>query len=86
MFVYMYLQECPTVMHVRDSPQHQHSYTTSLSLSRIRVKNVPERKNRYTVKKKGPRGVTAQGCYSPGGVLVTHKGVLLTSMSVGKVW
>ena len=41
---------------------------------------------RSTVKKKGPRGVTAQECYSPGGVLVTHKGVLLTSMSVGKVW
>ena len=33
-----------------------------------------------TVKKKRPKG-----CYSPGGVLVTHKGVQLTSMSVDKV-
>ena len=50
------------------------------------LRNTRQLANKYTVKKKGPRGVTAQGCYSPRGVLVTHKGVLLTSMSVGKVW
>ena len=53
---------------------------------RIRVRCHEGSPRTCTVKKKGPRDVKADGCYSPGGVLVTHKGVLLTSMSVGKVW
>ena len=32
-----------------------------------------------TVKKKGQRGVRFEGCYSPGSVMATHKGVELTS-------
>ena len=33
----------------------------------------------HTVKKKFPRGVRFEGCYSPGSVMATHKGVELTS-------
>ena len=39
----------------------------------------------YTVKKKGPRGVRFEGCYSPRSVMATHKGVELTSWSVGRL-
>ena len=39
----------------------------------------------YTVKKTGPRGVRFEGCYSPGSVMATHKGVQLTSMGVGRL-
>ena len=39
----------------------------------------------HTQLKKGPRGVRFDGCYSPGGVIVTHKGVELTSMGVGRL-
>ena len=38
-----------------------------------------------TVKKKGPRGVRFEGCYSPGSVMATHKGVELTSWGVGRL-
>ena len=39
-----------------------------------------------TVKKTGPRGVRRfEGCYSPGSVMATHKGVQLTSMGVGRL-
>ena len=38
-----------------------------------------------TVKKKGPRGVGFEGCYSPGSVMATHKGVELTSWGVGRL-
>ena len=39
----------------------------------------------YTVKKKGPRGVRFEGCYSPRSVMATHKGVELTSWGVGRL-
>ena len=39
----------------------------------------------YTVKKKGPRGVRFEGCYSPRSVMATHKGVKLTSWGVGRL-
>ena len=39
----------------------------------------------YTVKKKGPRGVRFEGCYSPGSVMATHKCVELTSWGVGRL-
>ena len=39
----------------------------------------------YTVKKKGPRGVRFEGCYSPGSVMATHKGVELTYWGVGRL-
>ena len=39
----------------------------------------------HTVKKKGPRGVRFEGCYSPGSVMATHKGVELTSWGVGRL-
>ena len=39
-----------------------------------------------TVKKTGPRGVRFEGCYSPGCVMATHKGIQLTSMGVGRLW
>ena len=38
-----------------------------------------------TVKKKGPRGVRFEGCYSPRSVMATHKGVELTSCGVGRL-
>ena len=37
------------------------------------------------LKKKGPRGVRFEGCYSPGSVMATHKGVQLTYMGVGRL-
>ena len=37
------------------------------------------------LKKKGPRGVRFEGCYSPGSVMATHKGVELTSWGVGRL-
>ena len=37
-----------------------------------------------TVKKKA-RGVLGEGCYSPGSVMATHKGVELTSWGVGRL-
>ena len=43
------------------------------------------RRRRHTLlKKKGPRGVRIERCYSPGGVLITHKGVQLTYMGVDR--
>ena len=38
-----------------------------------------------TVKKKGPRGVRFEMCYSPRSVMATHKGVELTSWGVGRL-
>ena len=37
------------------------------------------------LKKKGPRGVRFEGCYSPRSVMATHKGVELTSWGVGRL-
>ena len=45
----------------------------------------PRTARSYTVKKKGPRGVRFEGCYSPGSVMAAHKGVELTSWGCWQV-
>ena len=47
--------------------------------------NNSDTQRQCTVKKKGPRGVRFEGCYSPGSVMATHKGVELTSWGVGRL-
>ena len=44
-----------------------------------------ETKDPHCKKKKRPRGVRFEGCYSPGSVMATHKGVQLTYMGVGRL-